>query len=445
MAPRCRAAWVLSHSHTVSARDVRPCLAQASTWWGMSLQPGWVPGPRVQPAPWQRPAVSSCLIRRSWGLSVRSVCDGLEDPSAEAQDVAGDVGVGPPLLDQGQGQSLPGGAGGGQRPGLTVQGGERDGDAEVRGALAAQAERGAVQQRLGEPRRARRAGAAGPTGRSCRGCRSCRSPAGIGSPISHPAARAAAQPSVSRGLSGSASAQAVRAVWTSSKHSASRSPHRCPPGRSVCGVSVSPRSRCSRSAASSSRCGRSASTSIAERGAQQRQTRRQGLRQQQEGGFEPVELRRRPARHLATARAPARARAGRRRPARRARSTPGPAPRRVTTARTTASADWLSSSPSGRSRCGRRSASTFAISDPAGTDSLPASTACSTALCRDSRRAVATVSAATGASCARSHADTVGASTSGASCTRLGVRDAAQQHPVHQPCASSSPSRSAIA
>ena len=36
-------------------------------------------------------------------------------------------------------------------------------------------------------------------------------------------------------------------------------------------------------------------------------------------------------------------------------------------------------------------------------------------LCRDSRRAVATVSAATGASCARNHADTVGAATSGAS------------------------------
>ena len=45
----------------------------------------------------------------------------------------------------------------------------------------------------------------------------------------------------------------------------------------------------------------------------------------------------------------------------------------------------------------------------------PGQTACSTDECRANRRAVATVSAATGASCARNHADTVGASTSGAS------------------------------
>jgi hypothetical protein len=72
---------------------------------------------------------------------------GLEYPVAEAEDVAGDGGVAPPLLRQAQRKADAGGAGGRLGAGFAVEGGEVDGGADVRGGFVAQAELAAVEQR----------------------------------------------------------------------------------------------------------------------------------------------------------------------------------------------------------------------------------------------------------------------------------------------------------
>ena len=221
-------------------------------------------------------------------------------------------------------------------------------------------------------------------------------------------------------------------MWTSSKHSASRSPHRCPPGRSGCGVRTSPRSRCSRSAASCSRCGRSASTSMpsADRSSGRPGGRACAISRKAASSRSSCDVGQHATSLSSCASSSTRGSSSASPPS--AQHTWSSTPSQMT-ARTTASADWLSSSPSGRSRCGRRSASTFAISDPAGTDSLPASTARSTPLCRDSRRAVATVSASDRGVLRpqprrhRRRLDERG------QLPRLGVTDPPQQHPAQDP------------